>query len=962
MNRISWYKRIALCSRAAGLLFAACVVLTAVACSSVPKSSQNTKQLVQDPAIISGTLENGMRYYIKQNSEPKNRLSIRLAVQAGSMQEDDDQQGVAHFVEHMAFNGSQHFKGSELVDFFESIGMGFGPEINAYTSFDETVYMLELPADNPEFLDTALTVVYDWACALDFDAEKLENERQVIVEEWRLGLGADDRIMQKQIPFMLPESRYAQRLPIGKTEIIENISRERVIDFYKKWYRPELMSIIIVGDAEPASLEQAVKQHLSAIPATGEIPEKQPARITIPKKDALLVTRDPELSSTRIDIMAYKEPQHIRTTQDLKDALVNSVACSIFSQRMTELSFGADSPVYAAGAGLQKFVDPLDLQFAAIIPTPGKFTEALQILLTELERIRKYGVTETELQRIKDDIIASETQRLANSAAISNSSIVAQLLEHSRSGDIVLSAQDRYNLYTEAVQSITREQVNRACKDWFPAKGKLMTVTAPDSASDIPSEQEIFAIWQKGPDKASVVPYSDDVDDRPLYLEKPAVSGSILSEQTLLTEPLTVTQWLLSNGVRVIINQTDFKQDEILMNAVRRGGLSYFSDEEYQSAAAAAEYVEQSGLNGLTPMQVVKKLSGKQISITPVIAPYYSGLRASCSAADFEDMFRLTQLYFTAPYFSEDGWSQVLIARQRQAAQLMNTPEGHFYQALSALRYGESPRYAPVTEETISLLNSAAAERAYRTCFEDANGYTFIFTGSFDVEQLRTFACDYLATLPSGYAENKALPAVSPDSAYIPFPQGKPSVTVKKGLEDQRTVYIAFGGALPAVETDDITLQHQQLDDMTQYLRTVLRETIREQMGGSYNVSVYTASAEYPSPHYETEIAFSCAPGRERELADAVIAEIKRLQDTLPSQANMTKIQEQYRRSMETGLRQNSFWLTHITQNVLDSVPLEQIADTHRIEQAQTPQALQNTLRTMLNTDNYISAYLYPEK
>ncbi len=942
-------------------LLLSAVLLCAPGCSSAAGGS---RALTQDSDIAHGVLDNGMSYYIKQNSEPANRLAVRLVVRAGSIQEDDDQQGVAHLVEHMAFNGSQHFKGRELVDFFESIGMGFGPEINAYTSFDETVYMLELPADNPEFLETALTVVYDWACALDFDAEKLETERSVVIEEWRLHLGVDDRVMQQQVPFMLPDSRYAQRMPIGKTDVIRNVSRERVIDFYKKWYRPDLMSVIIVGDAPAAELEQAVKQQLSAIPAPQEpLPRKEPAGVSTPREDALLVIRDPEITSTRIDIMAHKPPQQLKTARDVRQAMARAAAFNIFSQRMYELSLTAGSPLYAAGAGQQKLVEPVDLLFAAVIPTEGGFTQALDLLLTELERLDTFGVTESELARIKQAIIADEELRLANSAAQTNAAVVSQLLGAALYGDIVLSAQDRFDIYTAAAQSLTLQEVNEACRGWFPAAGKLMTVSAPENAADIPSDADIFAQWQAGADPALIVPYDDGVDDRPLYPEPPAAPGSIVSEQVLLTEPVTVAEWVLSNGVRVIANPTDFTQDEILMQAVRRGGLSMFPDEMFHSALAAADYVELSGLNGFSPMQIIKKLSGKQVSIVPVIAPYYSGLEASSSAADFEDVFRLVQLYFTAPEFTEDGWSQVIAGAELAAAENENTPQGQLRQAFLNLRYGDALRYQPLTKDAIQALDPAAAEQAYRACFSDADGYTFIFTGSFDMQQLREFACTYLAALPSAHVQGERAepPLLDPDAAYVPFPQGTPSAAVYKGIEDQRSVYIAFGGTLPENDVDGVTLRRQRLEDMTQYLRTALRQTIREQLGGSYGVSVYTSTAQYPTPNYETHISFSCTPGREHELAAAVIAEIERLQQTLPTDADMTKITESYRRTMETNLEQNQFWAASIAQCVLDSVPLEQIADTARIEQDQTPQTLQQTLNQVLDTDNHISAFLYPD-
>ncbi len=906
--------------------------------------------LVSDPSVLSGTLANGLSWRVARNAEPANRVFLRLVVRAGSSLEDDDQKGIAHLVEHMAFNGTEHFRENELVDYFESIGMSFGPEVNAYTSFDETVYMLEIPADDPAALDKALLVLRDWACAISFDEAELDRERGVVVEEWRLGRGAQGRVQDRQIPFLFEGSRYAERLPIGDPEVVRTTPRARVLDFYRTWYRPDLMTVVLVGDADPDLLAAAVDRSLSGIPRAASVVKRPSFPVSIRSKEASLVIRDPELTYSSFQILRQEGARKERTAGDFRERLVENLAFSILNRRLEEKTLHADPAVLGAQGSFVRIVDPSRFAYFGAVPARDRFADAFNLSMEELERARLFGVTADELAREKADALDGIEQAWLNRDKVDSSERAAAIVRSVVSGEPALSLDARHALYGAIVPTIGVKDVNAVLKRFLSGKGTMLLAVAPESASDVPDEAALLSLWKSWKPSAPLAPYAEAGLDRPLFDATGAASpeGAIVSERSL--GPDGVREWTLSNGARVVWLKTDFKANEILMNAVSNGGLSLVSDAEYPSASEAVAYAERSGLNGFSAVELGKKLAGKTASVGAWVQDTREGLSGRASVADLETLFQLVNLRFTRQTFAPDAWASLMKELSTLASSRESSPAEMFADLKTRLVYGDSVRYANLSRELIARMDARVAEEAYRARFSDAGDFTFVVVGSLDEARLRELSVRYLATLPSTGKKEEAR------DERVPFPRGVREDALRMGLDEKSEVFLAFGGT-PAIGH----YEYELFGAFLQLLDIRFREVVREEMSGSYSVQASGYVTAYPKPTWEMTIEFGCAPGREDALAAAVIAEIGKLQAAPVGDFYVTKLREGLKRAHETGLKDNGFWLARVTQETLRGRDLAVISDTESIARAITGESMQAMARKYLPTDNYVKAVLMPE-
>ena len=922
-------------------------------CATGIKTSDTTP-LELDSSVVAGTLSNGMDFFIKQNSEPENRIMLRLVVDAGSNMEDDDQQGVAHLLEHMAFNGTEHFAENQLVDYFESIGMAFGPEVNAYTSFDETVYMLEVPADDPKMLLTGLTVLRDWACAITLDAGELDKERGVVTEEWRLGRGLSGRKQDVQIPFLLKDSRYAERLPIGKMDVIANIPRQRVLDFYKKWYRPDLMSVVLVGDADSQYLKQMVEDVMSDIPAATEENPRIQYNVKPQTEEAVLVFKDAEQPYTLIQILEQIEYEPLTVKGQFRQALVATIASSILNGRFAEITQSGNAPWLDAASFSQNITRTSMFNALGMIPLTGNFNMGFTALLDELIRYQKYGAIQNELERVVQNIYKSAEQQWLNRSKKNSGIIASELVEYALTGNVMIDADLLFDLYKEVLPTITLKEVNAAAKNIFTNRGVLLIAAVPMDAKDVPSQEDLLELWQTYESSKPLLPYTEDSlkSDWAIIPEK---KGSVVAQEKV---PGTdVVKYTLSNGAELFAMKTDFKNNEILFSAVSKGGLSLISDEQVPSASMVSDFVDLSGLNGFTAMELQKVLAGKNVALNSFIGEYTEGFRGKASTSDLETLMQLLYLSFTEPDFTEAGWNTMMNSVQTMAESRSLQPFNVFKDKLVELIYGKNLRKSAVTPEYVSYLDKNLAEKIYKERFANAGDFAFIFVGDFEEKELLNLAETYIATLPS--LEEPLEQAIWQEKL---FPKGKPTATVRKGLEDQSRVFIAFGGELPVVSAKQANIDAEMLKMLEMLLDIRLREVIREEKGGSYGVSVYASMRTMPKRNFMVQINFGCKPGREQELADEVLVQIRKLQTELLDESYMIKLRETYRRELETAVKTNSFWLSAITDSVLTDLPLETVLDAETIPALISAQTLRQLANEYLDLDNYVIAYLMPEK
>ncbi|MCR4742258.1 MAG: insulinase family protein [Treponema sp.] len=926
-------------------------------CASSDKSVNNDLPLKLDSKVKVGIMDNGMSYYLRQNSEPENRIVLRLVVKVGSNMEEESQRGLAHFIEHLAFNGTENFEKSEIVDYFERIGMSFGSDLNAYTSFDETVYKLEIPADDPEILQKAILILHDWACAMSFDQEEIDKERGVVTEEWRLRQGLQGRVSDKLVPFLLKDSRYAQRLPIGSMDVIHNITRDEIIEFYKKWYRPDFMSLVAVGDIDQKTLEDAILSVMSDIPSNPEDLSRPTFDVPAQQEKNICLFLDPEQKYEVIQIFQQKaDYKTLETVKDYRDSLSLTIGRMIFSQRLEEISSTADSPWLEAWADNLMYTDNSSFEYSGIVPKNGNFEAAFKSYLDECDRILIHGVSEGEVKRIKDSLLVSFEQDYKNRDKTESSSFADSLVSHSLTGSILLSAEDSYNLLKNLVNEITIDEINLSFKKYYQDRGTLIFLQAPDSAGDIPSEEKIMEIWKNYHSQEELQAYQDDITDDSL-MDKPKSKAKIKSSKEI--SELAVKEIILSNGIKIITKQTDFVENKFNLYAYSNGGLYQVKEEEVPSGKYAVNYMIMSGLNGLSYNQFIKKISTKDITFDIDIQNSSEYISGSTTNDDMETLFQIIHLIFANPQFTDEGWN-VLMNELSETAKVHGTqPRDVFVDEILEILYGKDDIYtAPLNLDYVNKMDQKFAEKVCRERFANPADFTYIIVGNFDEKKLNDMLISYLGSLDcSDDFEERYIKTYD-------FPKGVTNKTVYKGLDAQGQVYIGFGGLLSAQEDVEKSYQERLLaSTLCSLLDIKLRQAIREDKSGSYGIGVFGGIDGYPEPFYNYEINFGCQPSRQDELTQEVFNQLKALQTQEISEEDIAKLQENYRRGRETNLRDDNWWITRILNElVIKNEPLWVSSDIEKLCSCITAQALQENLIKYLDTENYVSVYLKPEK
>ena len=900
-----------------------------------------------DPQVRLGRLANGLTYYVRPNGEPENRAELRLVVNAGSVLEDEDQLGLAHFLEHMAFNGTERFEKQEIVDYLESIGMPFGPEVNAYTNYDETVYMLQVPTDDREIMETAVKILEDWAHLISLDPEEVEKERPIIVEEWRLRRGAEARMRDEQYPILLKDARYVERKPIGELEIIQSAPVEALRRFYRDWYRPDLMAVIAVGDFDADWVEQAIVSYFSNLQ-----PVEQPRErvvYPVPEHPGTLYApaTDPEATSTRVSLFVKTEPQPQDTVGDYRRELVESMYNGMLNERFQELTKKSDAPFIGAGSFSTRFVRSMEAYVLAARVRDARITEALDVLLTETERLRRHGFTPSELERTKERYLTWIEQVYRDRDNIESETLADGMAGHFLEGEPIPDIEFEYRLFQTFVPDITLEEVNRLASELLREDNRVVLVNAPESeAADVPDEVAVQALFASVAGK-EIPPYQDRVLDQPLFTVQ--LPGGRVSDRRSFPE-LGFEELLLSNGVRILLKPTDFKEEEILFGAFSPGGHSLVPDEQYVAAVTAANIVEEGGLNGFDAITLQKKLSGKVVSVDPWIGELYEGMRGSTRPQDMETLLQLIYLYFTEPRRDEQSYQAY---RQRLLAMVENresSPMTIFWDTVRAAIAQDHFRSRPWTAEVLEEMDLDESLKVYRERFADAGDFIFVFVGNFQPAEVEPLLVLYLGSLPAtGRVETWQDVEMDP-------PAGIVEREVNKGLEPQSRVQIVFGGSI------DWSLRSRlQLEALKQALDIALRENVREEAGGSYDVGVDAELNRYPDEEFFVYVGFGCAPDQVQTLTDLVFEQILKLREQGPPQKNVDKVKEILRREHERNLKTNDYWLGILQLAYINELDPEVLLDFDARLESISVETLQRMAVETLDPGNYVRVVLNPQ-
>ncbi len=919
------------------------------AATAQPQSTSLAQQMPVDPQITIGKLSNGLRYYIRANKKPEHRAELRLAIKAGSILEDDDQQGMAHMVEHMAFNGTKNFPKNELIQFIESLGMRFGADLNAYTSFDETVYMLQVPTDKPEAVDKSMLILEDWAHNVTFDQTEIDKERGVVMEEWRGRLGAGARIQDKIFPIMFKGSRYADRIPIGKPEIIQNGKAERLRKFYSDWYRPDLMAVVAVGDFDKTAIEKLIKSHFSSIPAVSK-PRPRPT-FDIPDHPGTVyaITTDKEATSTSVAIDNILPSREQGAIAVYRQEIVDRLFSGMLSARFQEIAQKPDAPFVVAGAGRGGFLarskDAASLN--ALVKENG-VEKGLEALLVEAERVSRFGFTATELDRQKQNTLRGYEQALAEKDNNESDSLADEYIRNFLEDEPLPAIADEYALHQRFLPSITLAEVNKIAKEWYSDRNRLVIVTAPEKSGLVMPDEGKLAAAMKAAEAFELKPYVDTVSTGALLDSIPA-PGTIA--RTTTNEAAGITEWVLSNGVKVVLKPTTFKADEILFRATSPGGTSLASDKDYIPANTATQVITAGGLGKFNSTDLRKLMTGKVASATPFIGELEEGLGGSSSLKDLETMFQLIYLRFTHPRADTEAFT---VQANRARTMLTNQsaiPEFAFYEALTKARYQNHLRRRFSTAAMVDEWDLDKSLAFYKDRFADASDFTFVFVGSFDLATMKPFVERYLGGLPSLHRK-ETWKDVGARTAT-----GVIEKRVEKGIEPKSLNAIIFSGPFEYEQADRVAIRA-----MSEVLQTRLLETIREELGGTYSISASPGYQRIPNPEYSISIQFGCAPERADDLIKRVFQEIESLKTKGPTEKQVADEKEALLREFETSSKLNNYLLSQILaryQSGEDPAGVWKVPEFYKkIDAAMIQQAA----KKYLNTKNYLEVTLVPEK
>ena len=931
---------------------------SAPAAAPAPSVSTPDAPLPFDPAVVRGALSNGLVYYIRHNEEPRGRGQLSLVVKAGSVLEEDEQRGLAHFVEHMAFNGTARFAKQEIVDYLESIGSSFGADLNAQTGYDHTMYFLEIPTDDPEILETAFQILSDWAYAISFAPDEVELERGVVLEEWRLYQGFSSRFQTNLFPLLFGASRYSDRSPIGLPEILETAPVEQLRAFYERWYRPDLMAVVAVGDFDPALIEAKVRQHF-APPPEGEAAAERAAvadrtdrpRFAVPDNDAprIDVFTDPEAPGAQLILVRKVAPEAGRDVAALRRAAVEQLAFMMLNARLFERGQAADPPWLWSGTGRSALVEPLDiLTFTLVVEQTG-VERGFAALVEELQRVRQHGFTDSELAREKVNLLSEVEHDYTQRDQRRSGQLANRYADHFLSGIPVPGIEVEWELYQALLPQVSLAEIDALADTWTQPGNTVLLVLGPEGI-DPSGDGTLAAALQTqldGADTLVVTPYADTFDDVPLLATLPT-PGSIAGEEPI--ESIDAVRWTLSNGITVIAKQTDFRDDEVRFSGYSPGGHSLVSDADHVSAQYAAELVAGSGVGLHDSVTLEKLLAGKRVSVTPYIGELFEGLNGSASPQDLESLFQLITLYATAPRL-DPAYFSTFEARLRSAAEVRPTqPDAVLFDTANTLLSQQHLRRRPLSLALIEELSLERAEAVYADRFADLGDATFVFVGAFDWDELRSLTATYLASLPSaGRAEQWRDVGVDP-------PDGVVEQVVRSGIEPRSATVWVFAGDAEWSREEALALEVAG-----EMLGIRLRERVREELGGTYSIQVSASARLLPDHEYQVAIIFGSDPSRAEELADEVAVELDWLR-TGGDQGDLDTVKELLRTTREEQLRDNGFWLGQIRAATQRGESLAEIGRFEERLEALTLEQVAAAARRYLPPDRYVRVVLLPEE
>jgi zinc protease len=920
----------------------------ATAPAPAPQALNLQQALPFDATVKTGTLPNGLKYYVRQNSRPANRLVLRLAVKTGSLDEADDQQGLAHVVEHMAFNGSEHFKPGELVSYFESIGARLGPHVNAQTGFEDTIYMLDLPTDKPAIVEKGLTAFADFAGGLTLDPKEIDKERGVVIEEWRGGLGAGSRIRDKQIPVLFYQSRYADRLPIGKPEVLKAFPPARLRAFYDAYYRPSNMAVVLVGDMDAQKLEDMAKAAFAGVTARGPAPPARKVTVPLHKDTLVSVVTDSEITQSSVSLISKRERGSSDKVGDYRRSLVQRFFEQMLNDRLDELSRRPDAKFLGAGIGGGGLSPDVETVSLGANVQSGKITEGLASVALEAKRAREFGFSAAELDRAKKWMAAYYERAYTERDKTDSGSFAQEYLNHFLEGEPSPGIEFEYRLVQQLLPGISAAEVTARGRTLLANDSRVILATSPQKADiKVPTADELKAALT-AVESTAVTAWNDTASTRELIERKPE-PAAITATRTVDEVGLTIVRF--ANGVEAWLKPTDFKNDQIVFALQAKGGTSLAPASDYFEASLASAYVNLSGAAGLKALDMQKLLAGKIAGATPFASLSTHGFNGAAAPAQLETGLQLLYARFTQP--GDDPEAFELLKRQLNSfvVNRLDNPETVFGDKLEEINTSKHYTSAPPTVERVNALDRAKMTAFYRQRFSNAADFTFFMVGAFKIDEALPLLARYVGGLPS-------TGKVSSDfkDLGIRFPAASERATVEKGREPKSQTVISFFADPPGNDP----MEQERALAATDVLEIALRDILREELGQTYTVSVDLSQGLPQRGGGHVEVSFGAAPENIEKMGARVMQEVQRLQKEGPSEDLVNRAKETARRNYETQLRQNDYWLRRFQAVQLWGQEPGMIA--HRLDRinAITPAAVQEAFKKYFPADRTTVVTLAP--
>ena len=855
-----------------------------------------------DPAVRHGKLDNGLTYYIRQNNLPENRADFYIAQKVGSMLEEDSQAGLAHFLEHMAFNGTTNFPKKEMLNYLENNGVKFGENVNAYTSFDETVYYLSnVPVIREGMVDSALLILHDWANEIALEGEEIESERGVIREEWRTRGGAQSRLWEKMLPVMFKDSKYANRLPIGSIDVINNFEHQEIRDYYEKWYRPDLQGIIIVGDIDADKVEKKVIELFSKIELDPNAAER--VYFPVPDNDEPIVSiaTDKEATGTGVRIFYKHEPlpDEIKLSQaGLMLNYIKSVASTMINDRFQEITQKPNSPFLGAMAedGPYFVAKTKDAWTVSSASAEDKIEDALAALIRETERMKRFGFTHSEYERARENMLKRYENAYNNRDKQPNSAYSQEYVSSFTNNEPFPGIEYEYNMINEIAPNIPLEAINQSVAEMIQDENMVISISGPEKDGLVyPSEEQILAVIENT--KAEEIEaYAEEVIDEPLIATPPA-QGEITKTET--NEQLGATVWTLSNGMRVVLKETDFKDDQIVMTASSTGGYSQYAIQDPLNATNMNSIMTLGGIGKFSNIEARKVLAGKSASAAPVVGMTSQGFSGSSSIKDFETMLQLVYLYFTAPRQDQDAFDSYI---QRMESQLKNAeaePMVAFSDSARHAMYGDNPIVARLKLEDLKNIDYDKIMTMYKQIFFNPGSFVFTFVGNIDQEAIKPAVLTYLASLPGEATKGEII------KVPLDVKKGETINIFQKEMQNPKaSVFNVFSGEIERTQKNRITMSI-----FDQILDIVYTEKVREDEGGTYGVSSRGSIARYPENQTILQIVYDTDPAKMEHLNAIVHKELKNIAVNGPREEDFNKVKEFMNKKYTESIKQNGYWL-----------------------------------------------------